>query len=76
MQLFIFLFVYFFSLILKMQSNIRQYYPSFYTFHEKPFFPESDTRPTQVGDMDTWPITWPNLSDLIGWGQKISSTSW
>ena len=42
----------------------------------KPFLPGSDTRPTQVGDMDPWHVTWPNLSDLIGWGQKISSTSW
>ena len=25
--------------------------------------------------MDHWPVTWPNLSDLIGWGQHISSTS-
>ena len=31
-------------------------------------FSRSDTRPTQV--------TWPNLIDLIGWGQQISSTSW
>ena len=60
-----------------MQSNIQQYYPSFYTFFMKAiFFPELDTRPTQLGDMDPWPVTWPNLSDLIGWGQKISSTSW
>ena len=36
----------------------------------KAFFPGSDTRTTQVGDMDPWPVTWPNLSDLIGWGQK------
>ena len=43
--------------------------------HE-PYFPGSDTRPTQVRDMDPWPVTWPNLSDLIGWGQKISPTSW
>ena len=26
--------------------------------------------------MDPWPVTWPNLSDLMGWGQQISSTSW
>ena len=58
-----------------MQSNIQQYYPSFYTCLWKTFS-GSDTRPTQVGDMDPWPVTWPNLSDLIGWGQKISSTSW
>ena len=37
----------------------------------KAIFPGSDTRPTQVGDMDPWPVTWPNLSDLIGWGQKF-----
>ena len=36
------------------------------TFMEA-IFPRSDTRPTQV--------TWPNLIDLIGWGQQISSTS-
>ena len=44
---------------------MQQYYPSFYTFLWKPFFPGSDTRPTQVGAMDPWPVTWPNLSDLI-----------
>ena len=48
----------------------------FLYFLWKPFFPGSDTRPTQVGDMDPWHVTWPNLSDLIGWGQKISPTSW
>ena len=42
----------------------------------KAILPRADTRPTQVGDMDPWPVTWPNLSDLIGWGQQISSTSW
>ena len=42
----------------------------------KAIFLRSDTRPTQVGDMDAWPVTWPSLSDLIGWGPKISSTSW
>ena len=26
----------------------------------------------QVGDMDPWPVTWLNSSDLIGWGQQIS----
>ena len=36
----------------------------------KAIFPRSDTRPIQVGDMDTRPVTWPNLSDLIDWGQK------
>ena len=42
----------------------------------KATFPESDTRPNQVGDTDTLPVTYPNLSDLIGWSQKILSTSW
>ena len=40
------------------------------------FFPGSDTGATQVGDMDPCPATWPNLSDLIGWSQQVSSTSW
>ena len=30
----------------------------------KAIFPGSDTRPTQVVDMDAWPVTWPNLIDL------------
>ena len=63
---------FFFTLILRMQLNIQQYYPSFYTFYALCFFPWLDTRPTQVGDMDPWPVTWPNLNDLIGWGQQIS----
>ena len=42
----------------------------------KAIFSGSDSGPSQVGDMDPWPDTWPNLSDLIGWGQQISSTSW
>ena len=37
----------------------------------KAIIPRSDTHPTQVGDMDPWPVTWPILSDLIGWGQEI-----
>ena len=37
----------------------------------KAIFPGSDPSSTQVGDMDLWPVTWPNLSDLIGWGQQI-----
>ena len=53
-------------------SNIIQVF----TLFMKAIFPRSDTRPTQVGDMHPWPVTWPNLSNLIGWGQKISSTSW
>ena len=36
----------------------------------KVVFPGSDTHPTQVGDMNSWPVTWPNLNDLIGWFQK------
>ena len=55
-----------------MYNNIIQVF----TLFMKAIFPGSDTRPTQVGDMDPWPVTWPNLSDLFGWGQKISSTSW
>ena len=55
-----------------MYSNIIQVF----TLFMKAIFPGSDTRPIQVGDMDPWPVTWPNLSDLIGWGQKIASTSW
>ena len=42
----------------------------------KVIFSESDTRPTQVGEMDPWPVKWPNLGDLINWDQQISSTSW
>ena len=60
-----FLFVYLFTSILKMKLNIHQYFPSFYAFYEI-YFPESDTCPIQVGVMDPWPVTWPNLSDLIG----------
>ena len=55
-----------------MYSNIAQVFTHFM----KVIIPVSDTRPTQVGDMDPWPVILPNLSDLIGWGQKISSTSW
>ena len=33
----IFLFIYIFTLILKMQSNVLQYYPSFYAFYESHF---------------------------------------
>ena len=55
-----------------MDSNIIQDF----TLFIKSIFPGSDTRPTQVQDLDPWPVAWPNLSDLIGWGQKISSTSW
>ena len=42
----------------------------------KAIYPKSDTRPTQVVDMDPQPVTWANLSNLIGWGQQTSSTSW
>ena len=45
-----FSFVYFLTLILKMQSNLQQYYPSFYTFM-KAIFPGSDTVPPKSG---TW----------------------
>ena len=69
-------FVYFFfTLILQMLQSIQQYYP-FITPFMKAIFPLSDTRPTQVGDMDTWPVTWHILSYLIGWSQQILSTSW
>ena len=42
----------------------------------KLLFPRSDTRPTQVVVVDPWPVTWPILSNLIGWGHQISPTSW
>ena len=48
-------------------SNIIQVFALFM----KAIFPRSDTRPTQVGDMHPPPVTCPNLSNLIGWGQKI-----
>ena len=35
------------------------------TFYEI-YFPGSDTRPIQVRDMDPWPVTWPNFSNVIG----------
>ena len=66
-QVFLFLFVYFFHIDLKKYiSNIQQYYPISCFFY-KNYFPGSDTCRTQVGDMDPWPVTWPNLSDLVGW---------
>ena len=37
----------------------------------KAIFPGSDTRPTQVGDMDPWPVTFSNFSYRIGLGQKF-----
>ena len=63
-----FLYIYCFTVILKMKSNIWQCYPISYTFYESDFS-ESDTRPTQVGEMDPWPVKWPNLGDLINWDQ-------
>ena len=38
----------------------------------KAIFPGSDTRPTQVGDIDLSPVIWPNLGDLFGSGEQIS----
>ena len=55
-----------------MYGNIIQVF----TLLMEAIFPGSETPSIQVGDMDPWPVTWPNLSDLIGWGQQISSTSW
>ena len=75
MQLFIFFDCLFFHFDYKDVIKYKAILSKSYTFY-KSYFPGSDTRPTQVGDMDPWPVTWPNLSDLIGWGQKISSTSW
>ena len=73
-------YLYFYSLIFSLWfSRCNQIYSNIiqvFILFMKAIFPGSDTRPTQVGDMDPWPVTWPNLSDLIGWGQKISSTSW
>ena len=46
-----FFFVYFSTLILKMQSNVQQYYPSFYTFYESYFFPGQTPVPPRSG---TW----------------------
>ena len=46
----------------------------------KAIFPGSDTRPAQVGGMKTWPVTWRNLSDLIGyvseWEITFNGLSW
>ena len=75
-QLFIFFICLFFHFDFKDAIKYTAMLSKFLYFLWKPFFPGSDTRPTQVGDMDPWPVTWPNLSDLIGWGQKISPTSW
>ena len=61
-----FLFAYFFTLILKLYWNRQQHCPILYTFYDR-YFP-------QVGDIDPWTVTWPNLSDLIGWGQQIKYT--
>ena len=65
-----FLFVYF--------ENATKYTATLsnsYTSYER-YFLLSVTRPTQVGDMDRWSVTWLDLSDLIGWGEQMSSTSW
>ena len=76
MQLFIFFICLFFHFDFKDVIKYTATLSKFLHFLWKLFFPRSDTRPIQVGDMDPWPVTWPNLSDLIGWGQKISPTSW
>ena len=44
-----FLFVHFFTFILNVQSNIQQYYPSFYTFYESHFFPGQTPVPPRSG---------------------------
>ena len=76
MQLFIIFVCLFFHFDFKDLGKYKAILSKFLHFLWKLFFTGSDTRPTQVGDMDPWPVTWPNLSYLIGWGQKISSTSW
>ena len=75
-QLFIFFICLFFHFDFKDVIKYTAILSKILHFLWKLFFPWSDTRPTQVVDMDPWPVTWPILSDLIGWGQKISSTSW
>ena len=75
-QLFIFFICLFFRFDFKDAIKYTAMLSKCLHFLWKPFFPRSDTCPTQVGDMDPRPVTWPNLSDLIGWGQKISPTSW
>ena len=70
-----FLFVYFFTLILKKYTIIYSNIIKFLKLIMKAIFSGSDTHPTKVGDMDLWPVTWPNWSDLIGWGQQISSST-
>ena len=75
-QLFIVFICLFFHFDFKDAIKYTAILSKFLHFLWKTSFPRSDTHPTQVGDMDPWPDTWPNLSDLIGLGQKISSTSW
>ena len=41
-----------------MQSNAQQVF----TLFMKAIFPGSDTRPTQVSDMDPWPVRWDRMS--------------
>ena len=66
------LFLKVFGLILEMYyNNIIQ---SLHFFES--YFPRLDTRPNQVDEIDPRPVTWPNLSKLIGCDQQIPSTSW
>ena len=44
----------FFTSILKMQSNIQRYYPSFNTFYESHFFPGQTPVPPRSGRSGTW----------------------
>ena len=43
-------------------TYIIQFLHYFYGSH----FPRWKTRPIQVIDMDTWPVTWPKI-ELIDW---------
>ena len=55
------LFIFFFQML----WNIQVYHHHF-----------TDTRPIHVLERDPWPVTWPNMSNQIGWGPQILSASW